>query len=177
MVKTKPRPVTDKSGLRFNNTPLPRPSLLTAYAADGGWSDRTRLNVAAAVIFGYAATRPTADGFKFPDAAYPAFDFSRELYCAIAGGYLESQWPDVAEARSQTLAEIVVRPLKKSWEFVAILSSSGLNPAVTQYAEAVCKALLITPTAHWLTRPRDVCRYAIARLYLVAGKLPATEEM
>ena len=163
---------TDTHCRRFKKSPFPRPASLTAYAADGEWSTRERIDCAATLICGYAATRLAAEGF--PPVACPAFDFAQDLNYTVRKRVFESARWDVARAREATLSA-VVRRFGEPRGFVPLFSQAGRRPDVTQYAEAVCDALRLTPTAQWLNRPRDDCRFALASLYLAAGKFHATE--
>lgn len=170
MKKTNP---TAPCGRRFKNTPLPRPAVLTAYADDGEWSARERIECAAALICTYAATR--LEGEDFPPFAYAPIDLAGDLNYGAKNQILESQWSDAARDRRRALKKIV-GAFNGAQGFVAFFSRAGQSHDVAQYAEAVCDALRIKPAAHWLANPSAVCRVAISTLYLSAGKLSAAEE-
>lgn len=156
---------TALAALRFKRTPFPRPALLTAYADEGHWGERDRTDCAVVLTCAHAATR-AAEGFS--PAADVACDFAEDLHRAIAANAFESTRTEVAADRRRRLSQAVngLTPAE-------FFSQAGQSPEVAQYAKAVCDALRVTPTAKWLARPKDACRYALARLYLAAGELPA----
>lgn len=172
MTKAIPSNPTALAALRFKRTPFPRPATLTAYADDGQWSTRDRLDCAAVLAYAHAATR-SAEGF--PPVANVACDFAADLHSAIAANAFESTRPEIAAGRRGRLAQ-AVSGLSELREPAAFFLRAGQAPEVARYTKAVCDALRVAPTAKWLAHPANACRFALACIYLAAGYWTAAND-